>query len=93
MTITTWGANFKVIGKTDPQKLSYSGAFKPVKGLFTDLAEHISKGRPWMPSLLDGNGRRLKENANYAELAALDIDGGMTIEQAMQHPFISQSGD
>jgi hypothetical protein len=90
MTITTWGANFKVIGKTDPQNLSYSGAFKPMKGTFADLEGHIGKGHPWMPSLLDGNGKRWQANANYAELAALDIDHGMTIEEAMQHPFISQ---
>ena len=44
-----YGANFKIIGKTEPQKLSYAGAFSPVTGTFKDLAAHISEGHLWMP--------------------------------------------
>lgn len=84
-----YGANFKIIGKCDPEKLSYSGAFKPVRSDFAALAEHISKGYPWMPAILDGNRKRWQVNANYAEIIAADIDKGMTMEQATAHPFIS----
>jgi hypothetical protein len=48
-----YGANFKVIGKCDPQNLSYVGAFTTQQGTFADLARHINKGHPWMPALLD----------------------------------------
>jgi hypothetical protein len=86
--IIRYGANFEVIGKTNPQNLSHAGAFKPVDGTLQDLAAHISNGHPWMPALLDGNGKRWQNNANSADVIALDIDGGMTIEQAMQHPMV-----
>lgn len=84
-----WGANFQIIGKADPQKLSHQGAWKATEGSLQDLAAHIGKGHPWMPALLDGNGKRWQSNANYAQIFALDIDEGMSIPEAVQHPFIS----
>jgi len=59
-----WGANFKVVGKTDPQKLSGAGAWQTAWGTLADLAEHLSQGYPFMPSLLTGNGKRWQQNAN-----------------------------
>jgi hypothetical protein len=90
ITTIRYGANFQIVGKTDPQSLSYSGAFRCVSGTLQDLADHIKQGHPWMPAQLNGNGKRWQSNANYAELAATDIDGGMTIAQALEHPFIRQ---
>lgn len=88
-TTVQFGANFKVIGKTSPDRLSYKGAFKAVRGTLGKLAEHISKGHPWMPALLDSNGKRRQVNANYAELLTADIDDGLTIEEALKLPFIA----
>ncbi|NEP16871.1 MAG: hypothetical protein F6J97_08185 [Leptolyngbya sp. SIO4C1] len=85
-----YSANFKVLGKTEPQNLSYAGAFEATNGNFTSLADHIGKGHPWMPALLDGDRTRRQQNANYTELLAADVDGGLSIEQALQNPFISQ---
>lgn len=85
----SYGANFKVVGKTDPQNLSHKGAFKPTQGTLTDLADHIGKGHPWMPAILDKNSRRWQQHANYADVLAADIDSGMTIAQALQQPFIA----
>lgn len=82
------GLNRSVVGKCDPQKLSYSGAFKQAQVTMQGLAEHISKGYPWMPALLNGNKRRQQANANYTDTVAIDIDGGLTIEQALADPFI-----
>jgi hypothetical protein len=84
----TWGANFRVIGKADPQSLSSPWSWKQVTGTIEDLAAHLSNGHPFMPSLLDGNGKRWQSNANHATMLALDIDDGMTIEQALAHSFI-----
>jgi hypothetical protein len=84
-----YGANSKIVGKTEPQNLSYAGAFQPVKGSLGDLAAHIGKGYPWMPAILDKGARRYQQHANYAELLAVDIDKGMSIDQALQHPFIA----
>ena len=84
-----YGVNLEIVGKVDPQKLSYTGAWQTTQGHFADLAEHISKGHPWMPALLDGNGNRWQTNANYAEVIGADFDEGMTIAEAIAHPFIS----
>lgn len=86
----TYGANFDVIGKCEPQNLSYPGAFREVTGSMQDLAAHISKGHPWMPALLNDGSRRQQFNAKFAEVLGLDIDGGMTIDEALDHPFIGQ---
>lgn len=83
-----WGANFAIVGKCDAQRLSYAGAWRPTTGTIAELAAHISKGHPWMPALLDGNGQRWQTNANQAAVLALDVDSGLTIEQAMGHPFV-----
>lgn len=85
-----YGANFKIIGKADPQKLSFGGAWKTTKGTIADLAAHIGKGHPWMPALLNGNRQRWQTNANAACVLALDIDEGMTLAEAQGHPFIRQ---
>jgi hypothetical protein len=53
------------------------------------LAGHIGAGRPWMPALLDEGQRRLQDYSNYAEVLALDIDGGLTIEDAIALAFIA----
>lgn len=89
-TSIRYGANFQVIGKGHAKNLSYAGAWQKVRTSWAELASHIGKGHPWMPALLDGNAKRWQSNANYAELLALDIDEGMTIGEAIAHPFISQ---
>jgi hypothetical protein len=85
----SFGANQKVTGKTEAGNLSYAGAWQKTQGTLADLAEHIGKGHPWMPALLDGSGERWQTNANHAEVLALDHDDGITIEQALKYPFIS----
>ena len=84
-----YGANHQIVGKSDPQLLSHPGAWQSATGTMADLAAHIGKGHPWMPALLDGNGKRWQSNANSAEVLALDIDSGMSIEEAKAHPFIA----
>jgi hypothetical protein len=84
-----YGANLRVIGKISADKLSHAMAFKPITGTLSDLAAHIGKGHPWMPAVLDGNRHRWQSNANHAEILGADIDDGMSLEQAIAHPFIS----
>lgn len=84
-----YGANFKITGKADPQKLSYAGAWQSTQGSFAELAGHIGQGHPWMPALLDGNGKRWQSNANYAEIIGADHDHGLSIIDALNHPFIA----
>lgn len=83
------GLNTKIVGKAEHKKLSFPGAFKWAQVDMQSLAEHISSGHPWMPALLNGDRRRQQANANYTDTVAIDIDDGLTIEQALAHPFIS----
>ena len=88
MKVYQYATNSRIVGKTDPQKLSYAGAWEPTKGTLSDLAQHIGKGHPWMPAVLDGNRKRWQSNANYAEILSLDIDAGMTIVESLEHEQI-----
>jgi Virulence-associated protein E len=83
------GINRKIIGKTSPDQLSYPGAFE-VSGAFTmrSLADHIRFGHPWMPAILEPNTPRRQENATLTECLALDVDGGWTIEECLDHPIV-----
>jgi hypothetical protein len=97
----TIGFNHKVVGKTAPYALSDPGDWQPTSATFADLANHIGKGHPWMPALLDGNQKRWQINSNYAEVIALDIDNQvkekdgkiyrheMLIAEAIKHPYIA----
>lgn len=84
-----YGANFEIVGKATPERVSGRGAWRPVAGNFTDLAAHIAKGHPWMPAILDGGATRAQRASNYAEVLGADIDGGMAIADAMAYPFIA----
>lgn len=44
-----YGANFKVVGKTQAQNLSHPRAWPTVAGTLADLVKHINQGHPWMP--------------------------------------------
>jgi hypothetical protein len=82
------GINTKIIGKCDPQQLSYPGAWRNVSCTIEQLGDHIGAGHPWMPAQLNNSGERWQVNANHIELLGVDIDSGMTIAQALAHPFI-----
>lgn len=84
------GINTKVVGKNGADQLSSVGAFKPESLTLQELEIHCGlNGYPWMPSVLDKGSRRFQVNANHAEVLTLDIDSGMSIAEAMQHPFVS----
>jgi len=84
-----WGATDRIQGKSNPHLVSQPGVFVPTTGTLEDLANHIGQGFAWMPTLLEPGARRWQSMANHAELLALDIDGGMTIDEALAHPFVA----
>ena len=83
------GINTKIIGKNGADQLSHAGAWALAQLNLAGLADHIGKGHPWMPAQLDEGQPRQQRYSNRAAVLALDIDGGMTIAQAMAHPFIA----
>jgi phage/plasmid-associated DNA primase len=84
-----FGANRKFIDKTGADKLSGPNQFSAGTGTFKTLSAHIGMGYPWMPALLDSGARRKQDFANIAEILGLDIDANLTIEDAVNHPFIA----
>lgn len=85
-----FGANYRIVGKTSPDKVSYAGAWEVAEGTMQALAQHIAKGHPWMPALIDGDRKRKQSNSNWAEVLGADIDDGMTIEEALKKPIIAR---
>lgn len=84
------GINTKIVGKTGANQLSYAGAFRPKSFTLAELAIHCGQqGHPWMPAVLDRKARRYQQHANFTEVLTLDVDGGLTIEEAKSHPFIA----
>jgi len=73
------------------EALNVGGNWKAKSLTLQELADHIGKGFPWMPSVLDkGAERRWHHFCNSASVLALDIDSGLTIEAAMLDPFIQK---
>ena len=83
------GINTKIIGKNGADQLSHAGAWASAHMNLAGLADHIGKGHPWMPAQLDEGQPRQQRYSNRADVLALDHDDGMTIAQAMAHPFIA----
>ncbi|MBD1848404.1 PriCT-2 domain-containing protein [Cyanobacteria bacterium FACHB-63] len=96
----TYGANFEIVGKADPQNLSHPGAFQQVTGKMRDLADHIAQGHPWMPGTLNEGQKRWQNNVVHADVLAIDVDNQtkvngekfyqhqMTIAEALDHPLV-----
>jgi len=88
------GLNTSVKGKLNTGQ-SFESLAKnwTIKAITIDgLAEHISKGYAWMPGLLKPGARRKNENVDRAELLAVDVDHGMTIDESLLMPIIKEWG-
>lgn len=87
-----WNRNISgTVGKLPQGKFWPVTAAKYWSPVTTDihrLLEHVGKGHPWSPGIFDGN--RAKCNVIEAQAIALDIDDGLTIAEAMGHPFIAR---
>ena len=64
---------------------SFSGRFVTIN----DLKECIKRGCAY--SYVFKNNHRLASNFDGTQILAADIDGGITIEAALNHPLVSQS--
>ena len=82
------GINTTLSGKANPTVVSTPGFWTVAQKSLQELAEHISNGFPWMPALLDGDTKRNQQNSNFAAVLGADVDNGLTIQDALNHPFI-----
>lgn len=83
------GLNRRVINKEGANTLSYGRAWKKELCSVEKLEAHIAKGHPFMPAIIDPGKGRQKQFCNSAQIIAIDVDNGWTIEEAKAHPFVA----
>lgn len=78
---------FDIMNKASDEQLRRTGYGWENHALTVDeLRGHIAKGFPFTHQF--ANGRRLTENFLGADILIADIDKGMTVDEALEHPFV-----
>jgi hypothetical protein len=62
--------------------------WRSMDGTIADLQDTVARGWAWMPAILKRKATRAKANVVGCESIALDIDAGMTIDDALADEFI-----
>ena len=78
--------NDKIINKNEAGIRSQSKGFNPFDITPEQLADHVSRGHAFSFQFADAY--RKSENFLCSDIIAADIDDGMTLEEAMNDPFI-----
>lgn len=79
--------NTGIVNKPEQSERSGFGTgFRPVEATIDEFMHHISAGHAYAPQFT--NGRRKATHFACAGFLAADVDGGMTIEEAQEHPFV-----
>lgn len=78
--------NDKIINKNEAGIRSQSKGFNPFDITPDQLADHVSRGHAFSFQFADAY--RKSENFLCSDIIAADIDDGMTLEEAMNDPFI-----
>ncbi|MDJ0730612.1 MAG: hypothetical protein QNJ33_11540, partial [Crocosphaera sp.] len=77
--------------KTVGNPKHYRDGFKTKELTINGLASAVKRGHAWSCATYD---RSMRSKANYqqAQLIGLDIDNGLTLNDALNHPFVKQYG-
>ena len=87
-----FSVNPLLIDKIPPKdKRSFSQGFVPTEGTIEDLAWFVSE-RGWAFSYHFADQKRTKANFQATDIAPVDIDGGVTIEEMLESPIFKQYG-
>lgn len=78
--------NDKIINKNETKEWSQAKGFKPFDLTPDQLADHIVQGHAF--SFQFAKSYRKAENFLCSDIIAADIDGGMTLEDSMNDPFV-----
>jgi hypothetical protein len=62
--------------------------WRSMDGTIADLQDTVARGWAWMPAILKRKATRAKANVVGCESIALDIDAGMTIDDALADEFV-----
>ncbi len=77
--------------KTVSNPQHYRDGFKTKELTINELAEAVKRGHAWSCATYD-RSMRSKGNYQQAQLIGLDIDNGLTLNDALNHPFVQQYG-
>ena len=77
--------------KTVSNPKHYRDGFKTKELSINGLAEAVKRGHAWSCATYD-QAMRSKGNYKQAQLIGLDIDNGLTLNDALNHPFVKQYG-
>ncbi len=77
--------------KTVSNPKHYRDGFKTQELTINGLAEAVKRGHAWSCATYD-HSMRSKANYQQAQLIGLDIDNGLTLNDALKHPFVKQYG-
>ncbi len=79
------------LDKTVDNPEHYRDGFKTQVLTIDDLAEAVLLGHAWSCATYD-HSMRSKANYQQAQLIGLDIDNGLTLDDALNHPFVKKYG-
>ncbi|MGK7957196.1 MAG: PriCT-2 domain-containing protein, partial [Crocosphaera sp.] len=77
--------------KTVGNPKHYRDGFKTKELTIKALAEAVKRGHAWSCATYD-RSMRSKGNYQQGQLIGLDIDNGLTLDDALNHPFVKQYG-
>jgi hypothetical protein len=86
MTIYSLSFNPNIIDKPDRAGLDFSRGFVPIEATIDDVAGHIRHGQAI--SAQYENGHRRGKNFIKCSFLAADVDGGMSLEDALDHAVV-----
>lgn len=64
--------------------------WKQEEGTVKNLANYIKQGYAFMPGMLNETGHRCSKNVIGYQSVAVDIDSKMSLQEALEHPFVKQ---
>ncbi len=77
--------------KTVGNPKHYRNGFKTKELTIVELAKAVKRGHAWSCATYD-HSMRSKANYQQAQLIGLDIDNGLTLNDALNYPFVKQYG-
>ena len=77
--------NTDIIDRSVPDNRLYVNGWNNVEFTSSQLVDHITRGHPYCAQL---SGPREEANFLASDIVSLDVDGGLEIADALQHPII-----
>lgn len=70
-------------------KRAFGNSFEPTVPTLESFVQHVLTGKAWTPGYFAGKSRK-NETFQFAELIPLDMDHGVSVQQALENPLIQR---